>query len=56
MPNMVVLGAAPIPIEDVVRVAREGFEVRIAGGARWRLLRDAIGGQTYETKQTFTVE
>jgi phenylalanine ammonia-lyase len=34
MPNMVVLGADPLSIEDVVRVSREGAEVRIAGGAR----------------------
>ena len=37
MPNMVVLGADPLSIEDVVRVAREGAEVRIAGGARTRI-------------------
>ena len=37
MPNMVVLGAGPLSIEDVVRVAREGAEVRIAGGARSRI-------------------
>jgi phenylalanine ammonia-lyase len=37
MPNMVVLGAGPLSIEDVVRVAREGFDVRIAGGARSRI-------------------
>jgi phenylalanine ammonia-lyase len=37
MPNMVVLGADPLSIEDVVRVARTGAEVRIAGGARSRI-------------------
>src|SRR5271157_1173200 len=37
MPNMVVLGAGPLSIEGVVRVAREGYEVRIAGGARSRI-------------------
>jgi phenylalanine ammonia-lyase len=37
MPNMLVLGADPLSIEDVVRVAREGAEVRIAGGARSRI-------------------
>lgn len=37
MPNMVVLGADALSIEDVVRVAREGYEVRIAGGARSRI-------------------
>lgn len=34
---MVVLGADALSIEDVVRVARRGAEVRIAGGARSRI-------------------
>jgi phenylalanine ammonia-lyase len=33
----VVLGASPVTIEDVLRVAREGAPVRIAGGARSRV-------------------
>ncbi len=37
MPNMVVLGADALSIEDVVRVSRGGAEVRIAGGARSRI-------------------
>ena len=37
MPDMVVLGASPLSIEDVLRVSREGLEVRIAGGARTRI-------------------
>ncbi|HEV2445803.1 MAG TPA: aromatic amino acid ammonia-lyase, partial [Candidatus Sulfopaludibacter sp.] len=37
MPDIVVLGANPLSIEDVLRVSREGFEVRIAGGARTRI-------------------
>ncbi len=37
MPNMVVLGADALSIEDVVRVSRSGAEVRIAGGARSRI-------------------
>src|SRR5579872_6901672 len=37
MPNMVVLGADALSIEDVIRVSREGAEVRIAGGARSRI-------------------
>jgi phenylalanine ammonia-lyase len=37
MPNMVVLGADRLSLEDVVRVCREGAEVRIAGGARSRV-------------------
>jgi len=34
---MVVVGADPLTIEDVVRVAREGVEVRLTGGARTRI-------------------
>ena len=34
---MVVLGAGPLSVEDVVRVAREGYEVRLTGGARSRI-------------------
>jgi phenylalanine ammonia-lyase len=37
MPEMVVLGADPLSIEHVVRVARENAEVRITGGARSRV-------------------
>ena len=37
MPQMVVLGADPLTIEDVVRVARGGAEVRLSGGARTRI-------------------
>ncbi len=37
MANMVVLGADPLSIEDVVRVARGGAEVRLTGGARSRI-------------------
>jgi phenylalanine ammonia-lyase len=37
MPNMVVLGAGPLSVEDVARVAREGYEVRLTGGARSRI-------------------
>jgi phenylalanine ammonia-lyase len=34
---MVVLGADPLSVEAVVRVAREGAEVRLTGGARSRI-------------------
>jgi phenylalanine ammonia-lyase len=34
---MVVVGADPLSIEDVVRVARGGAEVRLTGGARTRI-------------------
>lgn len=34
---MVVLGAGPLSVEDVVRVARQGYEVRLTGGARSRI-------------------
>ena len=37
MPDIVVLGAEPLSIEDVVRVASGNAEVRIAGGARSRI-------------------
>jgi phenylalanine ammonia-lyase len=37
MAEIVVLGAAPLTIEDVARVSRRGAEVRIAGGARTRI-------------------
>jgi phenylalanine ammonia-lyase len=37
MAEMVVLGARPLSIEDVVRVARGGAEVRLTGGARTRI-------------------
>jgi hypothetical protein len=37
MAEMVVLGAAPLSIEDVVRVARGGAEVRLTSGARTRI-------------------
>jgi phenylalanine ammonia-lyase len=37
MAQMVVLGADPLSIEDVARVARGGAEVRLAGGARSRI-------------------
>ena len=37
MPQMVILGADPLSIEDVVRVARGGAEVRLTGGARTRI-------------------
>jgi phenylalanine ammonia-lyase len=34
---MVVVGADPLSIEDVVRVARQGAEVRLTGGAKSRI-------------------
>ena len=34
---MVVLGAGPLSVEDVVRVARQGYDVRLTGGARSRI-------------------
>jgi len=37
MAQVVVVGADPLSIEDVVRVARDGAEVRLAGGARTRI-------------------
>src|SRR5690242_14719420 len=37
MADIVVLGADRLTIEDVVRVARDGAEVRVAGGARTRI-------------------
>ena len=37
MPSMVVVGADPLPVEAVVRVAREGAEVCLTGGARSRI-------------------
>jgi len=37
MSQIVVLGADPLPVEAVVRVAREGAEVRLTGGARSRI-------------------
>jgi phenylalanine ammonia-lyase len=37
MPQPVILGADPLSIEDVVRVARSGAEVRLSGGARTRI-------------------
>ena len=37
MPNMVVMGADALSIENVVRVSREGAEVRISGAARSRI-------------------
>jgi phenylalanine ammonia-lyase len=37
MAQMVVVGADPLSIQDVVRVARSGAEVRLAGGARTRI-------------------
>jgi phenylalanine ammonia-lyase len=37
MPQIVVVGADALSIEDVVRVARAGAEVRLAGGARTRI-------------------
>lgn len=37
MKPMVVLGADPLSIADVIRVARDGVEVRLAGGARTRI-------------------
>src|SRR5215831_17516792 len=37
MAQMVVLGADPLSIEDVVRAARERAEVRLTGGARTRI-------------------
>lgn len=37
MNGMVVLGADPLSIEDVIRVARDGAVVRLAGGARTRI-------------------
>src|SRR5690349_498329 len=37
MPQMIVLGADPLSIEAVVRVARERAEVRLTGGARSRI-------------------
>jgi phenylalanine ammonia-lyase len=37
MPDTLVLGAAPLTIEDVARVARGTAEVRITGGARTRI-------------------
>ena len=37
MAQMVVVGADPLSIQDVVRVARGGAEVRLTGGARTRI-------------------
>ena len=37
MTDTLVLGAAPLTIEDVARVARGNAEIRIAGGARSRI-------------------
>ncbi|SPE40700.1 putative Histidine ammonia-lyase [Candidatus Sulfopaludibacter sp. SbA3] len=37
MPNLVLVGAEALRIEDVVRVARESAEVRLTGGARTRI-------------------
>ncbi|HYW42017.1 MAG TPA: aromatic amino acid ammonia-lyase [Bryobacteraceae bacterium] len=37
MPDTLILGAQPLTIEDVARVARENAEVRISGGARTRV-------------------
>ena len=37
MPDTVILGAQALTIEDVVRVARQNAQVRIAGGARTRI-------------------
>jgi phenylalanine ammonia-lyase len=37
MPQTIVLGADPLSIEDVVRVARERAQVRLTGGARSRI-------------------
>jgi hypothetical protein len=35
MPDIVMVGAAPLSVEDVARVARESAEVRVSGGARY---------------------
>jgi histidine ammonia-lyase len=37
MPEQLALGAEPLSIEDVVRVARDGVSVKLAGGARTRI-------------------
>jgi len=37
MPELLALGADPLSIEDVVRVARRGVAVRLTGGARSRI-------------------
>jgi phenylalanine ammonia-lyase len=37
MPSLVMVGADPLRIEDVVRVARDGAEARLTGGARSRI-------------------
>src|SRR5215831_741089 len=37
MPQTVILGADPLSIEDVLRVARDRAEVRLTGGARSRI-------------------
>jgi phenylalanine ammonia-lyase len=37
MPDIVMVGAAPLSVEDVARVARESAEVRVSGGARTRI-------------------
>ena len=37
MPELLALGADPLTIEDVVRVARSGVTVRLTGGARTRI-------------------
>jgi phenylalanine ammonia-lyase len=37
MPELLALGADPLAIEDVVRVARLGVQVRLTGGARMRI-------------------
>ncbi len=37
MSEILVLGAAPLTIEDVIRVSRRNAEVRVAGGARSRI-------------------
>src|ERR671936_109818 len=39
MPEILELGTRPLSIEDVVLVAREGAEVRIADAARLRMAR-----------------
>ena len=43
MPDNLVLGAQPLTIEDVARVARENAAVRIAGGASNVTLRRPLG-------------
>jgi len=37
MPELLALGADPLSLEDVVRVARQGVQVRLTGGARTRI-------------------